>query len=99
MSFANFASDREGALERTNAVLFCRLAELVVWGQQHREVSARYPELAYLISNAGSALAVAARPDAGIPSSRFQNTVANTENIACSSPMMADCLHAEREDD
>ncbi len=45
------------ASDQTQAVLFCRLAQLVVWGQQHSDVRARYPELDRLLAGAAAALA------------------------------------------
>ena len=56
---ANYFTSSAG----TNATLFCRLAEVIVWGQQHRDVIARYPELGRLLQSAAAALAQAGNPD------------------------------------
>ncbi|MCC6860390.1 MAG: hypothetical protein IT158_17615 [Bryobacterales bacterium] len=47
--------------EQFSAQLFLRLAEFVVWAEQHRDIAARYPELARLHDQSAQVLAAAAR--------------------------------------
>jgi hypothetical protein len=42
--------------EQFSAQLFLRLAEFVVWAEQHREVANQYPELARLHEQSTQAL-------------------------------------------
>ena len=56
MSRLSPSFDSNGELGSINASLFYQLAQVLVWGKEHPEVVAAYPDFADLLQTAGSAL-------------------------------------------
>src|SRR5579862_6707322 len=75
------------APQQANAVLFCRLAQFVVWGQAHGDLAAAHPDLALLLQAASAALSKCAVFDNPVSSAPAQtkatNPVSDSESLAC----------------
>ncbi len=78
-----------------NALLFYRLGQFVVWGQEHRELATAYPDLAALLETATRALSRGGipEPDSWIPpADRVANPVQDSQNVASDAGFSGDDL-------
>ena len=69
-----------------NALLFYQLAQFVVWGHAHRDLTAAHPDLALLLQTATTALSRGGVPDylaCSIPAqAKTTNPVSGSESLA-----------------